>query len=71
MALSLTVPHGHTPGFLTHSPAGQGLGKLSLLCQMVTYLTLETSGVRVGLGGVPRSRAEPCNPGPHPWPRLS
>lgn len=51
MALSLTVPHGHTPGFLTHSPAGQGLGKLSLLCQMVTYLTLETSGVRVGLGG--------------------
>lgn len=44
MALSLRAPHGHTPGFLTHSPAGQGLRKLSLLCQMVTYLKLETAG---------------------------
>lgn len=37
-----------------------------MLCQMATYLTLETSGV-CGGGRVPCSRAEPCNTGPHPW----
>ena len=55
-------PHGHTSGFLTHSPARQGLRRLSCSAKWPHkwYITLETSGVG-GLVCVPRSKTKPPN----------